>query len=53
MLKSKKKALNIQSYFNKLKAFLKRIVLRFFLRMARLRLVLIVNGSELNKTGAA
>ena len=41
------------NYSNKLKAFLKRNVLRCFLKMARLLLVLIVNGSEFHKTGAA
>ena len=55
MLKSKKidtklkylKALNIQSYSNKLKASLKRNVLSCFLKLARLLLVLIVvNGSD-------
>ena len=47
------KLLDIESYFNKLKAFLKRIVLRCFLKMARQLLILTVNGSEFHKTGAA
>ena len=34
-------------------AFLNRNVLSCFLKMARLLLVLIVNGSEFHKTGAA
>ena len=46
----KKKHVN---YSNKLKAFLKRNVLSCFLKMARLLLVLIVNGSDFHKTGAA
>ena len=41
------------NYCNKLKAFLKRNVLSCFLKMARLPLVLIVNGSEFHKTGEA
>ena len=49
----KKKQKKHENYSNKLKAFLKRNVLSCFLKMARLLLVLIVNGSEFHKTGAA
>ena len=41
------------SYSSKLKPFLKRNVLSCFLKKTRLLLVLIVNGSEFHKTGAA
>ena len=41
------------SYSSKLKPFLKRNVLSCFLKMAKLLLVLIVNGSEFHKTGGA
>ena len=51
MVKTKK--IKHRNYSNKLKAFLKRNVLSCFLKMARLLLVLIVNGSEFHKTGAA
>ena len=40
------KSLNNQNYSDRLKAFLKRNVLSCFLKMARLLLVLIVDGSE-------
>ena len=38
-----------KNYSNKLKAFLKRNVLSCFLKMARLLLVFVVNGSEFHK----
>ena len=45
--------LNIKTIPTDKKAFLKRNVLKCFLKVARLLLVLIVNGSEFHKTGAA
>ena len=48
------KALNFRVILvNYMLSGLKRNVLRCFLKMARLLLVLLVNGSEFNKTGAA